>query len=99
MKIAYFKKNLVDFTGDAALFKVHPAIEWERYDERGNKEKKKSSYIVVSRTDVPYSGLETYIFPASASGKVLSWLELSGSRRGDVGITEVLEDLGYKVTR
>ena len=83
MKTAEKIKNLKDFNGQAALYKLSEPLE-------GN------TYVIVSAVTA-YSGLETYIFPASDDGKVIDWRELEGSFRGDLNHSEALEGAGYKV--
>jgi hypothetical protein len=93
------KEDLKRFTGLADLFRVSPPIASEEYNEYGKLTKKKYKYVIVSCTSVPFSGPETYIFPADKTGKILSWLELPGSKHGNFTIDAVLEDLGYTVIR
>lgn len=75
--------------GDARLYKVDPPMTYE--DGRQTK------YVVVSAVNVPFSGPETYIFPADSHGKALSWLELPGSFRGALDHTRALEGAGYDI--
>ena len=74
-----------EFTGEARLYRVDPPLD-------GN------SFVVVSATVAPYSGAETYIFPANEDGTVRSWLELDGSYRGGLDHDEALRRAGYTVT-
>lgn len=54
-------------------------------------------YVVVSANTVMFSGPETYIFPADASGRIVDWGELDGSFRGDLDHEAALENAGYEV--
>lgn len=54
-------------------------------------------YVVVSAAVVPWSGPETYIFGANEAGKILNFLELPGSFRGDLDHEAALSNAGYKV--
>lgn len=56
-------------------------------------------YVVASAVDVPYSGPETYIFPANRDGKIVDWGELNGSMRGTLDIDYAMENAGYVVIR
>ena len=89
MKTAKFVKDLSGFVGDAKLYKVSP---WIKYGDR-----RETNYVVVSRVDAFYSGLETYIFPSDEKGKVLDWGELDGSQRGNVSHEDVLKSAGFIV--
>jgi len=83
-----------NFTGTAKLFKLDEAVEYtDEYDENHDPIKKETEYVVVSATNVPFSGPETYIFPADKEGNVLSWCELPGSFRGGLDIDEALANL------
>lgn len=53
--------------------------------------------VVVSATNVPYSGPETYIFPGDDTGKITGWGELEGSYKGGLDHTKALENAGYTV--
>lgn len=88
-KIAVHIRQLDGFTGDAALYRVSPAMR--TYDEREAYE-----YVVVSATFV--SGKpETYIFGSDEDGEVLNWLELPGSFRGGLDHEVALNGAGYRV--
>lgn len=94
-KTAKFLKDLEGFTGSAALFKLSKPVTYGYEDEAG-----KTSYVVVSSTFVPFTGPETYIFPADKDGEVLSWGELDGSFRGISDRDdheEALNNAGYDV--
>jgi hypothetical protein len=82
---AVFVKKLTGFYGEARLYKVTPPLDGHEH-------------VAVSAV-VAYSGPETYIFPADADGKVLSWGELDGSFRGDLDHEAALRLAGYEVTR
>ena len=66
------------------LFKMEPPLE-------GNE------FVVVSGVSVPYSGPETYIFPADEEGIIIDFGELDGSFRGAIDINEALRGVGYEV--
>lgn len=52
-------------------------------------------YVVFSRSDVPFSGLETYIFSSDEHGNITDWLELAGSEKGNVFIEDLVRRIGY----
>jgi hypothetical protein len=82
--------------GEMRLYKVSPPVRWG-YSYDTNSYKNIAEYVVVSAADVPFSGPETYIFPASESGDILSWSELEGSFRGAWNHDKALLDAGYAV--
>lgn len=73
--ITYRKvRDLSGFTGNAALYELSANVEYG--------DGQKTRFVIASAATVPFSGPETYIFPASETGEVLDWLELDGSTRG-----------------
>jgi hypothetical protein len=52
-------------------------------------------FIITSAVINPYSGAETYIFPANSQGEMLGWLELKGSYRGGLSHSAALIRAGY----
>jgi hypothetical protein len=52
-------------------------------------------YLIVSAVVVPYTGPETYIFPADEDGEITDWLELDGSFRGGLDHEAALVGAGY----
>lgn len=83
------KNNLPNFNGHAALYKLNPPLK--DYSE------KEHEFVVVSSAEVPFSGPETYIFPANENGKVTSWGELECSERGVYDHATALGNAGYKI--
>jgi hypothetical protein len=83
MKTATKVRDLDNFTGIAALYKLSKPLE--DYD-----------YVVVSAAWV-YAQVETYIFPSNENGEVVDWGELSGSQRGVYNHEMVLNDAGYEM--
>lgn len=73
------------------LWKVTPAV---RYTEIGSDEKIETSFVVTSATVAVFSGSETYIFPANASGEILNWMELPGSYRGELDHERAIKNVG-----
>lgn len=54
-------------------------------------------YVVVLAVITPYSGAETYIFPADEEGNITSFLELPGSYGGGLDHDNALKYSGYLV--
>lgn len=54
-------------------------------------------FVIVSAASVPFSGPETYIFPATFDGRIASYGELSGSYRGGLSIETALSNADYTV--
>jgi hypothetical protein len=96
-KTATFIRRLEGFQGDARLYRVDPPVE--RIDWSSGEEKQTlHDYVVVSAVVAMFSGPETYIFPASADGEVVDWLELNGSFRGGLDHGSALGQAGYAIT-
>ncbi len=91
MKARLVRNHLDNFNGHAALYHVTPPMQSED-DDIGATE-----YVVVSAIVNPYSGSETYIYPANATGKVVDWLELDGSIRGTLDHAAALAGAGYEI--
>lgn len=80
---ATFVKNVQNFSGDARLYAMTPAL--------GGHE-----FVIVSKIQNMF-GRETFIFPADADGKVSDWDEMPGSMVGNHSHNEVLNGVGYEV--
>ncbi len=78
------RAHLSGFYGDASLYRLDPPLEG-------------SALVAVSATVAPYTGPETYIFPANSDGSVTDWGELPGSTRGTLSHVEALHGAGYEV--
>ena len=52
----------------------------KRLNDRQVLVKKTSDYFVVSFADVPFSGPEVLVFPATSDGKIINWIEIDGGR-------------------
>jgi hypothetical protein len=71
--------------GDARHYRTDPPLDGHEY-------------VIVSAVVVEYGyGPETYIFPATATGTVADWGELSGSYRGGMDHAEALRGAGYVI--
>lgn len=89
MKTAKRIKRIEGWKSDAWLYELsEPIVD---YDEG------KHSHVIVSAVVAMYSGPETYIFPATADGEIVSWGELDGSFRGALDHNQALENAGYSV--
>lgn len=93
MNKAYFVKKVDDpdypKTGGQTLYRLDPPLK----DNDGNKHQ----FVVVSAHNVPFSGPETYIFPANVEGTILEWCELDGSFRGMLDHAAALRGAGYEI--
>lgn len=85
------------WSGDARLFELSQPIEYDKPWNETEPPAKKTCFVIVSATIAPFSGSETYIFPATKEGEVISWGELDGSYRGGLSHEEALMGAGYKV--
>ncbi|HEY6117458.1 MAG TPA: hypothetical protein VI172_16010 [Candidatus Dormibacteraeota bacterium] len=83
-KTATFIKHIQGWRGDARLYRLSPPHE-------------ASPHVIVSATEVPYLGPETYIFPATDEGSIVSWSEMEGSYRGGLDHAQALRNAGYEI--
>ena len=78
---ATYVKNLKNFTGSAALWRLSEPVKVSVYDE--NIPVDELHYFAASAVNDPSLGVhETYLFATDHIGNVLSWVELPGSMRG-----------------
>lgn len=95
MKTATLVRELEDFSGRAALYKLSdPLPNWRDSDD---PEYARYEFVVVSAATVAVSGPETYIFGSNEKGEIVSWSELPGSARGTLSHSEALSDAGYQL--
>lgn len=85
-----------EFRGHAALYRLDPPIKVDE-EEAVDDGSTSFAFVIVSAATVPFSGPETYIFPATEDGEIVGWGELRGSYRGGLDHTEALEGAGYTV--
>lgn len=84
------------FGGDARLYKLSEPVEYTTLNYESRKyETLDTSHVIVSAVNALYTGPETYIFPANENGKLIDWMELPGSFRGDQDHHRALAGLGY----
>ncbi len=82
-------KRLEGLRGDARLFRLSEPISY------GDGNRGSTNYVIVSASVVPFSGPETYIFPANEEGEVISWGEMDGSYRGGLSHKEAIRNAGW----
>jgi hypothetical protein len=101
MNTAVKVKENAGTKGQQFVYRLNPPMRVETPDWESDNEDavlvKHYEYVVVSRANVPYSGWETYIFPANEHGEITDWGELPGSQRGDVSHEDVLYQIDYLV--
>lgn len=97
MATATLVTHLEDFNGRASLYRLSEPVHYTSYDESCNEVHHSTEYVVVSAVVAPFSGPETYIFPANSTGEVVNWCELPGSFRGDLDHDRALSNAGYSV--
>ena len=91
MKTAEKIKELTNFRGNAALYKLSEPVEYDKpWDEA-----KQTNFIAVSA--INELAHETYIFAADEDGKVVDWSELKGSYKNGTDHTKALEGAGYRL--
>lgn len=85
-KAKLIKDSLEGFRGHAALYKLSEPLEGH-------------TFVICSAADVPFSGVETYIFPADEDGKIIDYGELEGSAQGTRSHAMVLRNAGYIIEK
>ena len=96
MKATFIRKR-DGWRGDARHYRLSQPMHWTTFDWDLEEIVHATTNIVVSQVFVPGQGFETYIFAADEFGSVTSWIELPGSRKGNVSHKEVLEALGWVI--
>jgi hypothetical protein len=94
MEPVTFVRYITDWAGDARLYRLPKTHMLRGYDGRFQCG---YNHVIVSAAHVPFSGPETYIFPAAPNGNVKDWKELPGSSRGTWAHDEVLAKAGYEI--
>ena len=99
MNTATFIRKLpsYEWRGDARLYKLDPPIKHTFNGADDCITPCVFDYVAVSAART-YSGPETYIFPATKAGKVVSLLQLPGSFTGSLDHTQALRNAGYSIT-
>lgn len=77
------------------LYRLSPPLSGEDWEG----EEYEHRYVIASGANVPYSGPETYLFPANEKGEITDWRELEGSFRGGIDCDRAIENAGYVVVR
>lgn len=91
MTTATFLRDLEGFRGHAALYRLSDPVPFGWNSDVS----KTTDHVVISGADVPYSGPETYIFPANSDGEVIDWLEMEGSFRGEIDHARAIAEAGW----
>lgn len=74
--------------GEQRFFRMVPPLP-AAWGEDGSH-----TYVIASAAVAPFSGPETYLFPATADGMIESYGELDGSMRGTLDIDSVVSGAG-----
>jgi len=99
---ATFVRSLPDFRGDMRLYRVEPAITFQTThlvssEQSRSKPTSTTEYVAVSAVDATDAGVQTYIFPASEEGEVLSWEAAADFGYAGIYHAEALRRAGYTV--
>lgn len=78
--------NLEGFKGHAALYELNVPLEGHQF-------------VICSTANDMFSGIETYIFPATEEGELIDYGELKGSSRGTTIHAQVLRNAGYTIKK
>lgn len=97
-KVATFVKDVDGFSSKARLYAVEPPVAYSEWDD-GEELQREAGHVIVSATIAPFTGAETYIFPATPGGNVLNWGELDGSFRGALDHERALREAGYAIDK
>lgn len=92
-------KDLEGFNGHTSLYKLSKPVEYGTvWDDDGNEAPEgQTDHIVISATNVMFSGPETYIFAADKTGEVISWSEMPGSFKGGLDHNMALSRAGFEL--
>lgn len=90
MITATFCRKAHGWTGDARVYRLSEPV---KTCEEGIV----TEYVIVSAVDVPFSGTETYIFPAVKEGEVIDWGELPGSLKGTLLHEDAIKAAGWRL--
>ena len=86
-----------NWKGDARLYRLEPPYVGQDPYSSNEGDLMQVEYVIVSAATMPFSGPETFIFPASAEGEVQEWLEMEGSFKGGLNHRKALKNIGYEV--
>lgn len=79
------RRTIEGWTGDAALYELDPPLAGHHH-------------VIVSAITCDVTGVpETYIFPAHADGRLISWDQLDGSMKDTLRHEDALRAAGYEV--
>ncbi len=101
-------RKMTNLNGEATLYRLQNPVSFgtECLDEHGDLENPRptTEFVIVSavsdtgkRSMFGRSLVETFIFPATADGKAISWGELPGSYKGGLDHAQALRGLGYEI--
>jgi len=96
MKTATKVKDLDNFSGVAALYKLSERLKFYNYVVVSSATIFEADETFVFGSD-EIGEDETYIFGADENGEVLDWDELRGSTRGVYNHETALNNAGYEV--
>lgn len=83
-----------DVPADQQLYRLSTPMKYGGY----NGEFYETEYVIVSAVvAMDTQRPETFIFPATETGRILSYLDLPGSFRGELNHRKALENAGYVV--
>lgn len=88
--------NLGGFNGSAKLWHLSEPVPYG-WDYETEEPEGTTEFVVTSAVVAMFSGPETYIFPASSTGEVVSWGEMDGSYRGGLDHEQAIEGAGWVV--
>ena len=90
MKAQLIEQGLPEFTGSANLYELD---EYVKFDKTIDEEDGFFfNHVIVSGVAMAeFNTTETYIFPANEEGKVLNWMELPGSFKGEINHEKALD--------
>jgi len=89
-----------DFRGDAKLYKLSSPVRFIDTSLEASK-KRQTKFVILSSVDLAldHGGSETFIFPSDSKGKIQSWHEMEGSRKGKVSHDVVLGLVGFNLVK
>lgn len=83
-KIAKHVRNLFNFRGSAALYRMSPPYAGHEF-------------VIASAVNDGVSIHETYLFPSTPDGEIADWGELDGSERNTTSHERVMSNIDYVI--
>ena len=84
------------FNGYACVYKLSESVPYN-FDWDTDKYLDETLYVVISAANVPYSGIETFMFPSDKDGNILDWGEMSASEKGTLSHQDIIDNTSWEL--